>query len=291
MKYTAESKASVLAHINAANSTTFTQADITFGLPTPTNGSWQGNTTSKNTAIRITAAAGSAFEGTTIVTYDRLKFDDLINIKGFKIKANEPSTTHDLIAGIKYYAGMILTVDDIEPTPMTKEANGTYTGILTAKATSLGWIGSLPIVVTKGGLRMDEMVVDVNLDGLNYPTASNTDVHGPLYTYPYDFTSYKTTLEPIAEGAVLTSTQADALVTALKAVDLGSGKATWNNDSSSTTYSLNGAKCIFNGLNGADLPTNPTYKYVMILEQRANMVTPKGNLIFHYNDPIDTSKV
>lgn len=291
MKFNAESKASVLAYINAANSTTFTDAQVEFGTPALTNGSWQGNTTTKNSVVRLTAKEGSGFEGTTIVAYDRLKLDDLANLQGVKIRANKPTSTIDLLAGFKYYAGMILTADDIEPTPLTDNGDGTYSGTLTAKSSSLGWIGSLPIVVTQGGLRMDELVVDTDLDGLNYPTASNTDVYGPLYTYPYDFTPYKATLDAIVDGATLTTEQADALVVALKAVDLGAGKATWNNDGAATTYSLNGAKCVTNGLNGSDLPTNPNYKYVMFLDLRAAVTAPKGTLILHYNDPIDYSSV
>lgn len=291
MSFLTPSKQDVLNYVNSTNSTTYVLADLVFGTPAPTEGSWQGNVTTKNTVLRIAAAPGGTYQGSVVVVYDRLNLASLANIPGFKPRATNPATTHDILGGIRYFTGLNLSVDDIEPTPMTDNGDGTYTGTLTAKAGSLGWYGSIQVIVQKGGDRLSDLITDAELDGLNYPTASSTDVYGSLYTYPYDFTPYKATLDAIVDGATLTTEQADALVVALKAVDLGAGKATWNNDGAATTYSLNGAKCVTNGLNGSDLPTNPNYKYVMFLDLRAAVTAPKGTLILHYNDPIDYSSV
>lgn len=289
MSFLSPSRQDILNYVNLANSTSYVLADITFGTPTPTEGSWQGNVTDKNTAVRLTAPASGTFQGTVVVVYDRLNLASLANIKGFKPRATNPATTHDILGGIKYFTGMNLSTNDIEQTPMTDNGDGTYSGILTAKSGSWGWYGSIPVTVQKGGDRLSDILTDTSLDGLNYPTASDQEVYGALYMYPYDMTPYFNTLIDLEDGVALTTDQINALVTAFNAVDVSSGKGLWNGSGQTTTWSLGGAKCVRNGLNGSDLPTNPNYKYVVSIELRADVTTPRGAIYLHYNDPLDTS--
>lgn len=291
MSYLQTSIVSVLGYLNAANKTKFTEADVTFGTPSPTDGTWQGLNTTKNTAVNILAVKNGNYDGSKAIVYDRLKLNDLINIPGFRIFADRPKTVYDILDSLRYYTGVYLQQSDVENTAVVDKGDGTYTTTLTAKATSLGWIGSLAVTIKQGGARLDKSIVDTELSGLNYPTASDQDTYGQIYLYPYDFTSYYDTIDPLVAGATLTSAQADSLVTMLKAVDLSSGKTLWNNTANSTTWSLSGAKVIANDLNGADLPTNPAYKYVLVLKLRDDVTTPKGNLYLHYNDPVDPNAV
>ena len=291
MSFLSPSRQDVLNYVNLANSTSYVLADVTFGTPTPTEGTWQGNVTDKNTAVRISAAAGGTFQGSAVVVYDRLNLASLANIKGFKPRATAPATTHDLFASIKYYTGLNLSVNDIEQTPMTDNGNGTYSGTLTAKAGSWGWYGSLPITVQKGGDRLSDIVSDTSLDGLNYPTSSDNEIYAQLYLYPYDFSNSFDLLVDFEEGQVLTQTQADQLATAINALDIGSGKGLWTGSNQATAWSLFGATIVHSGLNGADLPSNPSYKYVVTLQMRADVTAPRGLLVIHYNDPIDSSVV
>lgn len=291
MKYVTESKQAVLDHINAINSTTFVLDDVTFGTPSPTLGSWQGNVTSRNTAIRITAKEGSAFQGSVPVVYDRLDLASLAFIKGFKPRKTAPASTHDLIQGIQYFSGIVFSADDIEDTTMLNNGNGTYSGTLTAKAGSVGWVGSLPITVAAGGDRLSDLLTDAALDGLNYPTTSDQEIYAQMYLYPYDFTPYYNVLVDFEEGVALTGQQITDLVTAIKALDVSSGKTLWTSDAGVTQWSLAGAVCAHSGLNGSDLPTNPTYKYVAAINFRDGVTAPVGTLYLHYNDPVDVNAV
>jgi len=291
MSFLTPSRQDILNYVNLANSTSYVLADVTFGTPAPTEGSWQGNVTDKNTVVRITAAAGGTFQGSAVVVYDRLNLASLANIKGFKPRVTAPATTHDLLASIKYFTGLSLSVNDIEATPMTDNGNGTYSGTLTAKAGSWGWYGSLPITVQKGGDRLSDIITDVTLDGLNYPTTSDQEIYGALYMYPYDMTPYFNTLIDLEDGVALTTEQVNALVLAFNAVDVSSGKGLWTGSGAATTWTLGGAKCVRNGLNGSDLPTNPGYKYVAVIELRADVTTPRGVMYLHYNDYTDPNAV
>lgn len=288
MSYMTKSVDDFLAALNAANSTAFTAADVVFGVPQVVEGTWQGQVTTHNTALRVTAKDGGAYQGTKVLTYDRLKLNDLIdaNIPGFKVSAYTADTVYTLFPMIQYWTGIQFTTDDLNDAPLVDNGDNTMTAVLSAKPGSVGWIGNLSIVVTKGSAPIDELIQVTALPGLNYPTTLDTDTFAQLYMYGYDFTSYFTQVQAMSPG-VIDSTQADQLVTAFKAIDVSAGKALWVNTPGATTWNLSGATVLSNGLNSASLPTNPAYKYVMELKLADTVLTPAGVMYLHYNDPFD----
>lgn len=285
MSYLLESKKAVLKDINAANGRTLTLDQISFGVPAPSQGSWLGNATLYNTVCRLNSPSGSEYEGHVDVAYDRLDLARLTLTKGWRAIQTNPTTIHNLLPYIRYFTGTDLTGDDIEDGGFSSNGDGTYAGTLIAKAGSIGWIGSVPVTVYPGGSRLEDIIVDDTMNGLNYPTAADDQPFGLFYMYPYNFTPYFDTLVDIEDGA-LTGDQITALVAAFKATDISSGKDLWNENGASTTWSLAGAECVSNGLNGSDLPTNPAYKYVMVLRLRSGVVAPAGDMYLHYNDPV-----
>lgn len=289
--YMLESKVDLLRIINSKNATTFTANDLVFSPPQPLNGTWRELANPHNTAVRVTAAQGSAFQGTQVVTYDRFKLSDLLKLPGFSVSADHPATVHDLFTGLMHYNGLRFTVDDLEDTPVTDNGNGTYAATLTAKAGSYGWVGSVAITVKQGAATLDTVISTAAMPGLNYPTANDTDVFAALYMYGYDMTAYYSDLVDVEEGEPLTQHQADALAIAFNAVDRSSGAGLWNGDASKTLWSLAGAVATHNGPNGVDLPTNSNYKYALILQPRDDVTSTRGALIIHYNDPVDPGAV
>jgi hypothetical protein len=290
MAYMTQSLPDVLAAINAANSTTYKVTEIDFGAPQALSGTWKGQATSRNTGIRITAKAGSPYQGKRDLTYDRLNLGSLnaTNLPGFKCSAYNVTTVYTLLPMLQYWTGIQFTTDDLEDAPLVDNGDDTHSVTLTAKTTSLGWIGTAPLTITKGAAPLDALITVTSLNGLNYPTASDQDTYGAMYLYPYDYTNYFSTLSPIAPGT-LTSTQADALVAMLLATDIGAGKALWANNPGATAWNLANATVVSNGLNNPTLPTNPSYKYVMGLRLDPAVLTPAGLMYLHYNDPFDAS--
>ncbi|MNF82720.1 hypothetical protein D3C85_249470 [compost metagenome] len=288
MSYMNLSVEDFLAAINTANSTAFTAADVVIGTPQVVEGTWQGQVTTHNTALRLTAKAGGQYQGTKVLTFDRLKLNELTaaHIPGFRISAYNKDSVHDLIPMIAYWTGIHFTTDDLIDNPLTDNGDNTWTAILSAKPGSIGWIGNVSVIVKKGSAPINEMVQVTSLPGLNYPTPLDTDTYGQLYLYGYDFTSYFTQVQALAPG-VINSTQADELVTMLKAVDISAGKALWTNTPGGTAWNLSGATVVSNGLNSVSLPTNPAYKYVLALQLDPAVLTPAGVMYLHYNDPFD----
>lgn len=292
MSYMNLSLSDFLAALNAANSTTYVEGDFLYGTPQVVDGTWHGQSTTHNTAIRLTAKPGSAYQGVQTLTYDRLSLSALsaVRFPGFQVSAFNIASVHGLLPALANWTGIQFTTDDLEDIPLTDAGNGTKTTQLTAKAGSMGWIGTANLTVKNGGAPIDEMITVSSLNGLNYPTANDTDVYGPLYMYPYDFTPYFSDIGSLTAGALVTA-KADAIVTAFKAVDLGAGKAAWVNTSGTTTYNLFGATVVSNGLNSTSLPTNPAYKYVLVLKLADTVTAPAGLLYLHYNDPFNPDAV
>lgn len=290
MSYMTQSIPDFLAALNAANSTAYTSADFIFGAPQVLSGTWQGQVTTRNTAVRVTAKAGSPYQGTRQITYDRLDLASLTaaNLPGFQCSAYNVTDVHSLLPMLQYWTGIQFTTDDLENNALVDNGDNTQTTLLKAKAGSLGWIGQASLTVSHGAAPIDALVTVTSLNGLNYPTANDQDTFGAMYLYPYDFTTYFSTMSAIAPG-VITSTQADALVTMLRAVDIGTGKALWTNTPGNTAWNLSGATVVSNGLNSPTLPSNSTYKYVMVLRQDPSVLTPAGVMYLHYNDPFDAS--
>jgi len=290
--YMQQSKTSLLNYLNAKNATTFKMTDLVFSAPQVINGTWRGVANPHNTAVRVSADPSSIFQGTVVVTYDRLDLASIIKVGGFIIRADHPDSAHDLLDGLATYNGLNFTVDDIEDSPVTDNGNGTYTVTLTAKAGSYGWMGSVLIEnFGQGGAPLDRVLSGSDMPGLNYPTSSDGDVYGALYLYSYDFTDYFDLMMDLEEGVPLTAQQATDLAAAINALDVSTGAGAWNASSEQAAWSLQGAVPFLNGLNTPDLLTNSSYKYALLLDLRPGVTMPKGRLALHYNDPIDSGSV
>lgn len=278
--------ANLMGYINAANGLALVASDLTFSQPKPTDGTWQGVATTKNTKITLRPATGK-YVGKVTVVYDRLQLGDFVKFRpSTPVPAYQITKVHDLLPALIGAWGLNLTTDDVENDDLGL-TNGAGTFTLRAKATSLIWLGSVPVTVAVGGADLMALTKVTNLPGLNYPVSDPAQTSALVYMYPYDFTANRDALLAITSGSTLTSDQATALVNMIKAVDTGVGKALWNADAAQTAWSLAGAKVFFNGINTAALPTNSKFKYALGLELRSDVTIPTGRFYLQYNDPED----
>lgn len=286
------SVAALIAGINAANATTFSASDLSFSNPkVVTGGTWQGIASDRNTAVRATAASAN-YQGNKVILYNRLNLSQLANLPGVHLALASVTKVWDALPALATFLGVPFTQNDLQNLDVTTAGDGSGNIQLSADPNSLGWIGSVVLPFTKGGVSLPSVLTTTTLPGVNYPVADASAppasaVYGPMYLYPYDFTTNQATFLTYSPGA-LNQTQIDYLVTAIKAVDVGSGKASWIGTGSNTTYNLTGASIISNGLNdSATLGTNPLYKYVLRLRLAGTQTNPAGDLYLHYNDPFN----
>lgn len=293
MSFQQPTKDDLLQAINANNGTAFTKTDIVYSDPQVVAGSWREQTTAKNSVMRVTAAEGSNYQGSATQLYDRLSIASLANFAGFRVTAPASATTvHALLDNIAYATGVRFTTDDLENLSITTEDDKRY-AVLSAKPTSLGWVGNLRAEVVLGGVALDTALTQPVLPGLLYPNPEavpGTDTMGSVYLYGYDFTTYFNDINGLVPGA-LQAADATKLVAMLKAVDVSAGKALWTTDAAATAWSLDGAVIVRNGLNNTStLPTNPAYKYVLGIQLKASVTTPKGVMYLHYSDPFNPNE-
>lgn len=281
--------------IYQANDHTWSTDTFIFSKASPVAGTWRDEVTDNDTALRLTAKEEASIKGTIVVTYNRLKLEDLNVLLPLKVKAYQPSTTHDLLKPIFYKFGILLEDEEIIDEPLVAveqvdpEADPIYT--LRAVDGALGWTGSCEVQVTPGNALLRDYLLTQKLPGLNYPNNDNgANGSALVYMYGYDFTDHKDILETYPEDLVLDEFSTEFLEL-IKLVDKGDGKDLWNLDPESTAWSLHGAEIVYAGINSASLPTNTSYKYVLGIKLRDDVTTPPGTMYLHYNDPLDTSVV
>lgn len=295
-KFQWPSATALLAEINAANGSTLQLTDFSYSNPKPiTGGMWQGVASDRNTAIRVTGN-GTTYQGSKVIQYNRKDLAQILNLPNFKMAVYNVATVWDLIPYFAFWTGIKFVQADLINDPVTLNADGTGTITVRADPNSIGWINSVTINVTKGGIGLDTAVQTTALTGLNYPVSDAvappaSATYGPAYLYPYDFSANTSTFLSWVAGT-LTQAQADTLVAALKAVDIGAGATLWNDvasgNSGYTAWNLTGAQIVSNGLNNANtMPTNPNNKYAMVIQLRSDVTVPSGLLYIQYNDPYD----
>jgi hypothetical protein len=282
----------LLNAINAANGTSFLLTDLSYSQPKVVAGTWQGLSSDRNTAVKVTAVA-SQYQGSQVILYNRLDLGQLANLPGIaNLAVTGPLHTWDILPQLLYYTGIQFIQGDLQNLPITLNGDGTGQVQLSADPNSLGWQGSVMLNVVSGGVLIDAAASVTQLPGINYPVSDAlappaSATYGPAYLYPYDFTTYQPTFLTYAPGAC-TQAQLDYILAAIKALDVGAGTTLWVDTGANTAWNLTGATILSNGLNNAAVtPTNPAFKYVMALQLAASVPQPAGVLYLHYNDPFN----
>lgn len=285
------SKRSLVVYINFVNRTSLVETEVDLGPPSPVKGTWREGLVAGNTAIAVIANATSKFQGRKIVTYDRLNLDDFNKIAALSVKAYKPTTLFDFIAPLRRRYGIIITPDDFIDGPFEFRGDDSQVVEIKAKDSAIGWTGILSFTASPGGAILGQHLTTLDLPGLNYPVDGDGSQGSALmYMYGLDFTSSKQVLEKYQVGQKLTVADTD-LLAAVKATDMGVGKASWTMDPVATSWTLGGAEVVYSGINSPLLPTNSSYKYVLGLLLRPDVTTPPGVCYLHYNDPVDPNQV
>jgi len=284
-------KQSLVDYVNRANSSPLKVAELDFGLPTPIAGTWREGLIDRNTAIKLTAREESNFQGSRVVCYDRLILDDFNKLVPLSIKGYYPETTHDLLKPLMLRYGLMLDLDEFIDEALPEIGDEPVTCILRAKPEAIGWIGQTEILVTQGDAILADHLTVTQLPGIDYPVEGDGSQGSALaYLYPYDFTPYKEALENFTIGQLIEDVDT-ALLDAIMATDTNVGKSLWTLDGEATTWALGGAEVVYNGINSPLLPTNASYKYVVGIKLRDDVVTPPGVFYLHYDDPVDPNAV
>jgi hypothetical protein len=156
--------------INADNTPLALTAElVTFGVPNAA----AGENPTKNTELTVTAAEGSGYSGSVVVTYNRVNLATIPTIAAApaEFPLGNATTLKDLIPEFNAKYGVNLTDDDFVDAPIpefTGGLNEEHTIQLVAKADSLIYIGSVDIVVQGEDIPLGSVVTNTALNGLVY---------------------------------------------------------------------------------------------------------------------------
>lgn len=271
---------SVLTAINAANSgLALTLAEIQFSAPRANDATWQGETLTGNTLIRVTPNTTSKYTGTTVVGYDRLNLSVLFNLLGGVVRL--PDTVTTIAAAAPYFDALysltMRTADFIDG-PIVDNGDGTRTMVLTAAADAIAWVGTATFTVKNAPVSVNNVITTTVLDGYQY-LHDTTKGFAESYSYPYDFTDQFAVLSTIT----MQTTNFTSLAAALTAIT-GDAWAV----SGAAGFSLGGAVVMEAGINQPEWPTNQNYKYAVVIQLGSVSTNLEGNLILHFNDPVES---
>lgn len=289
------SKDVLLAAINAANSLSIKQTDIVWSAPKDIVGTDKGNTTKKNTQIKITAdgVTGSTWSGKKNIYYDRLKVEDLVVLIGDTLDIGPSNATlYAAMTGLNLRYGFAFDQTDLIDASIEWNSDKTAGKVwVRAQPNSLGWIGQYQFNVRRGDETLVSTVQTNVLTGLKYPNGQMgsenvTAVMASVYSYPFDFTKYRDQLLAYTPG-VLSGTPLNDMTNILKDI---TGSA-WVN-TTAATLGLAGAEVLSVGNNDpVTMPTNSKYKYVLALKLPATSTYMVGTLYLQFNDPVNPNEV
>lgn len=263
----------LIAAINKENGLALAKADYQFGAPTPLT----TPTAAVNTEITLTpTGVQAAYDGTVSFKYKRLSLADLPTLLGtITLGMYNPTTLLGVAEAMNLAYGLNLTSADIVSGAVSL-TDGAGQVTLTAKSTSLMWIGAVTVNVVKGNYPLNQFVTTLKLPGLNYPAPTTSKPFAYAYSYWRDFSAQADALLGITVGTDKLAT----LATVLKAVT----GDTWVTDKANR-YSLLGAKVSFVGLTADNAAVNQTqYSRVVVIDlDDTNSLGFAGQLILHFS--------
>ena len=264
----------ILEAIKAQNNVDLVEAEYVYGNPVVIAEGPEG----ENTQLTITAKnIQSTYDGAVTVTYKRLDLADLATLVSTSIKGYNLATIMDVANRLNKLYGLNFTTADFTDGPAgTVDGVGTVT--LTAKATSLNWIGSIEIDVAQGARPLKDFLTVTNLPGLNYPSPRIDKPYAAAYSYWRDFSSMHESLSAVGAG----TDQLEVVRLALVAITGDAWSLT-----AAQRYSLLGANVTYAGTTAGREDVNPDYEFVIIVAlNETNSVGLSGSLVIHYNLPV-----
>lgn len=267
----------LLAVVGAANGNiTLEPEDYDFISPAANS---SGKYPTQNSQVLIRANNNFAsYQGEVMVYYNRLSFEELNRLVDLTLKAPAVTNSHDLLPFLNDRFGTVIGEDDVELVDATDM--GEYkTVVLTAKADSLGWIGTCTVSVSQGEIQLETYLTNTALSGLDYPTPYATLPFAQMYSYWRDFSAFTSFLATVKAGDAITQ----ELATILSSVT----GDTWAL-SGYSQFSLGGATILWAGTPADNGLFNESYDHgIQIRLNHDDAYGITGDLMIHFNDPYD----
>jgi hypothetical protein len=266
-------KAAILGAIKALNGgVVLLENEYTFGLPAAVTPASDGT----NTTILISARdAASTFDGSVTVRYTRLNLADLLVLVPATLQLPPVTSTLQFAQAFNKVYGTVFDSTDLVDEPVSL-VNGAGDVTLTARASSMGWLGSVTFHVEKGRTDIASEVTVTTLPGLNFPDPYEGKPFGWAYSYWRNFSGQYDIINGVVANDPDWATIAQLLSTQ-------SGD-TWVTTGASR-FSLSGATCDYAGPTSEVARANQSYASVVVLTLGADCLGFSGRMYLHFSPP------
>jgi len=262
--------------VNATAQLALQDDDVVFGLPValPETDA-QGN----NTQVRMTMTQKAPARGAMNLKYHRVPFTTVFTefdgINPMRFPAGDLSnTSHDLLAQIKQFCGMDISVDDIVRTDIDWVNSRV---LIKAAPESLGWLGEITAIITPGDVVISDAFATTRLtNSFLYPYFNTKLGQAQVYSYRFDFSDYGTYLKTVTTQNLDLTRLAQILKTVTG--------DDWQVGRNPADYNLKEAEFLYNGLNTNSLyPGNKNYSRILVLSLSLFSLKLGGYLYLQYN--------
>jgi hypothetical protein len=160
-------KTELLALINAANSTTYTEAQLSFGAPVAIEGSDQAKI--HNTHVTVSGNSAVGFTGSKVITYKRLFLESVFGaVSPVSSNPAGAGTVQDILNDLATVYGVVIDIEDVVDEAVIYTNGGTY--VLKAADTSYKWRGQLTVSLTVDLVDVEPTLAQDTLSGFEEPT-------------------------------------------------------------------------------------------------------------------------
>jgi len=266
-------KAAILGAIKALNGgVVLLENEYVFGLPAAVEPAGDGT----NTTILISARdAASTFDGSVTVRYTRLNLADLLVLVPATLQLPPVTSTLQFAQAFNLVYGTTFDSTDLVDAPINL-SNGAGDVTITARSSSLGWVGSVTFMVEKGRVQLSDEVTVTSLPGLNFPDPYEGKPFGWAYSYWRNFSAQYDIISGVVANDPDWVTIAQLLTTQTGDTWLVSG---------ANRFSLGGATCDYAGPTSGAERANQNYASVVVLTLGADCLGFSGRMYLHFSPP------
>lgn len=145
MSYYQNPKTSLVGYVSSLAAITIPEADVTFTNVKPASAEEITKHGRNSRCVINFVPTSTVASGSSYLWFDRLDLAILAKMVLVPRSADLGNSVYDLLADIKAMTAIPFTSDDLVETFVTDLGNGKFNLVLTAKPTSIGWIGTVNI--------------------------------------------------------------------------------------------------------------------------------------------------
>jgi len=270
----------IIDTLNALYKVSLTPEEFTFLGPRVLDDTELAAFPGKDTSVQLRAGNDAKVYGFVDLYYNRYDISKIVGVNSdndFELPLS-PITVdnnYDCLGALKQFTGIELTKDEVKFAPVDKVNNLVTFEMLDS---SLLWTGTLTMRTRDGDAILSDVIEPQSTASLfDYPYFNTNNGQAPIYAYRTDFTE---AMRPYASrGKNITTAEL------MNILSVTGDK--WTIFRSPANWNLFESTVVYHGPNTSDLPTDPYFDTVCVVELALYCTNLAGRIYIQYNSPLN----